>query len=201
MRQSEAMSRSQLGGCRHVRRGVFALLIALGACSSSDDAGLATAAPAPGSLEGGEVAEMPDLGAAPGGSATNEGTAGDPSLVTEAQDPNDIANVPPGPTPAAAPPVPSSGCGQPLRVSSGEQSIDVDGVPRTYLLDIPAGYDGTTPLPLVFAFHGATTSGELFRSAVLRQPPLRHGRTGHRRPSGRAGLPQRLERNGRRSVL
>jgi poly(3-hydroxybutyrate) depolymerase len=32
-------------------------------------------------------------------------------------------------------------------------------------LDLPAAYDGATPHPLVFAFHGATTSGAFFRSA------------------------------------
>jgi poly(3-hydroxybutyrate) depolymerase len=62
-------------------------------------------------------------------------------------------------TPAASP-----GCGQASPLSSGEQSIEVGGVTRTYVLDVPAGYDGTAPQPLVFAFHGATTSGEFFRS-------------------------------------
>jgi poly(3-hydroxybutyrate) depolymerase len=161
VRQSEAMSRSKLGWCGHIRHGVSSLLIAFCACSSSDDDGLATAAPAPGSPE---VGETPGLGAEPDATTTDENAAGDPSMASEAQDPNTIANVEPGPLPAA-PPAPSSGCGQLTLLASGEQSLEVDGVLRTYLLDVPAGYDGTTPYPLVFAFHGATTSGEFFRSA------------------------------------
>jgi poly(3-hydroxybutyrate) depolymerase len=50
-------------------------------------------------------------------------------------------------------------------LASGNQSLEVGGVTRTYVLDIPRDYDGTTAYPIVFAFHGATTSGQFFRSA------------------------------------
>lgn len=37
-------------------------------------------------------------------------------------------------------------------------SVMVDGSPRTYILYIPANYSSTTPAPLVFNFHGYTSS-------------------------------------------
>jgi poly(3-hydroxybutyrate) depolymerase len=60
--------------------------------------------------------------------------------------------------------VPSNGCGQAAALASGDQSLEVAGVTRTYVLDIPEAYTGSTPYPIVFAFHGATTSGQFFRS-------------------------------------
>jgi polyhydroxybutyrate depolymerase len=39
-------------------------------------------------------------------------------------------------------------------------SIEVDGRTRTYFVHTPPGYDGKTPLPLVFVLHGATQSAE-----------------------------------------
>jgi len=124
-------------------------------------------------------------GAAPGtdqgseSATSNEGaSAAEPPSsaggAPEALDPGAIDNVPgagQGGSAAAAgegtraAPVPSSGCGSLAPLASGEQALEVDGVARSYVLDIPAGYDGDEPLPLVFAFHGATTSGALFRSA------------------------------------
>jgi polyhydroxybutyrate depolymerase len=67
---------------------------------------------------------------------------------------------------AEAPPAPerSSGCGQPAP-ANGEQTLTIDGVERTFLLDLPDGYDPNVALPLVFGFHGATTSAMSFRSA------------------------------------
>jgi polyhydroxybutyrate depolymerase len=144
------------------RGSAVALVLCASACSSEPSA----AAPdptgsAPVEGAGGERVATPDgLSSTPGA----EGTPGGPSTVGEAQDPNRIGNVAPEPAgPDAAAPEPSAGCGQLALVSSGASSIDVDGVTRTYILDVPSGYDGTTPLPLVFAFHGATTSGEFFR--------------------------------------
>ena len=39
------------------------------------------------------------------------------------------------------------------------------GVERTYLVDLPSSYDPATAYPIVFGFHGASTSGETFRSS------------------------------------
>jgi polyhydroxybutyrate depolymerase len=153
------------------RWSALGLLAAACACSSSRDESGPTPTREAGA--GGELAEVPASGGA-GVAAANpsesdtDGESMAPASVQEAQDPNALGNVVPEPVPGGAsvgPPQPSSGCAQPTRVGSGAQGLDVDGVARTYRLDLPAGYDGTTPYPLVFAFHGATTSGELFRSA------------------------------------
>ncbi len=148
-------------------RRLLPLWLVLGACASNEGDAANTGSPVPGSLEGGAadevVVEAPSTGGAPGAAGDDANT--DPSLVGEGQDPDAIANVEPELDPAAAPPAPSTGCGAQRLLASGEQSIEVDGVTRTYVLDVPAAYDGTAPFPLVFAFHGATTSGELFRSA------------------------------------
>jgi polyhydroxybutyrate depolymerase len=146
--------------------------VSCAAACSSDSGGAAPegSAPVEGGAGGEATATPDDPATAPGAESTPGGATTD----GEAQDPN-IGNVMPEPvdadpaSPAAdassplAEPEPSVGCGQLALVSSGASSIEVDGVTRTYILDVPSGYDGTTPLPLVFAFHGATTSGEFFR--------------------------------------
>jgi poly(3-hydroxybutyrate) depolymerase len=60
---------------------------------------------------------------------------------------------------------PSAGCAREPRLSSGEQSIEVDGVTRTFIVDLPSGYDESTPYPLLFGFHGRGFSAAEFRSA------------------------------------
>lgn len=96
--------------------------------------------------------------------ADQEGSAG---TSTEVLDPTAIGNVEPGSDSSGAEPAPaaSGGCGQSSMLASGNQSLEVGGVMRTYVLDIPPDYDGATAYPIVFAFHGATTSGQFFRSA------------------------------------
>jgi poly(3-hydroxybutyrate) depolymerase len=44
------------------------------------------------------------------------------------------------------------------------QTITVAGNARTYVLSVPTGYTGTTPLALVFVWHGANLSGSMARS-------------------------------------
>jgi len=173
------VSHLSLGPASRGSSGAVALLVSLAACSSGSDAD--TGEPAgPATVEGGAGGERPATSQTPSsapGAESTPGAATNPE-GEEAQDPSLIGNIVPDPSMpgaavpgagpdgsgAAAPPEPSAGCGQLALVSSGEQAIDVDGVQRTYILDVPSGYDGTTALPLVFAFHGATTSGDLFRS-------------------------------------
>lgn len=51
------------------------------------------------------------------------------------------------------------GCGGPGGgLPSTEMSISSGGANRTYRLQVPAGYDGKTPVPLVLNFHGYTQS-------------------------------------------
>src|SRR4051812_2917958 len=61
-------------------------------------------------------------------------------------------------------PTRSPGCGL-SALTNGAQTLSVGGVDRTFLLDLPRGYDPDLAYPLVFGFHGATTSAARFRSA------------------------------------
>jgi polyhydroxybutyrate depolymerase len=153
---SRGVSRAALWG--------LALVITT-ACSSEPE-------PSPG-----PSAVAPGAGGVAAPSAPAEPAAADTTSLEEAQDPSRIGNVQPAPDKPAAvfPGVPSAGCGQAAALESGAQVLAVDGEMRTFLLDLPAAYDGTTPLPLVFAFHGATTSGELFRSRFYGDLPSAMG--------------------------
>jgi poly(3-hydroxybutyrate) depolymerase len=59
-----------------------------------------------------------------------------------------------------ADPKPSKGCSAPPMTApmSGMASLDVGGTSRDYIIRIPAGYDGKSPMRIVFAFHGASGS-------------------------------------------
>lgn len=46
----------------------------------------------------------------------------------------------------------------PVRTGTLPASLDFGGRIRTYLIHVPPGYDGKTPVPLVFVLHGATQS-------------------------------------------
>jgi poly(3-hydroxybutyrate) depolymerase len=70
----------------------------------------------------------------------------------------------PGTGADAEPATPSSGCGSAATVASGENTITVNELDRTFLVDLPGRYDAARPYPLVFAFHGATTSAAFFRN-------------------------------------
>jgi polyhydroxybutyrate depolymerase len=59
----------------------------------------------------------------------------------------------------------SAGCGRAPALESGAQSVDVDGLTRTFILDRPSDYDPDMAYPLLFGFHGRGFSGAEFRSA------------------------------------
>ena len=63
--------------------------------------------------------------------------------------------------PASNPKPVQGGVSRQNSVTPGDsrQSIQWGGLERTFLLHIPTGYDGSTPLPLVFVLHGAGGSG------------------------------------------
>lgn len=46
--------------------------------------------------------------------------------------------------------------------ANGTLDINVKGTARQYVLELPTSYDGTTPVPVLFAFHGSGTSGQEF---------------------------------------
>jgi len=53
-------------------------------------------------------------------------------------------------------PMPSSGCGASEWPADGTITLDVEGTQRTYIVELPAGYQPNTPHKLVFAWHGFT---------------------------------------------
>ncbi len=57
-------------------------------------------------------------------------------------------------------PVPSAGCGAGTVPPAGvtDERLTSGGDERRYLLTLPEGYDGTTPLPVVFALHSLTVN-------------------------------------------
>lgn len=59
--------------------------------------------------------------------------------------------------PLSRPAIPSTGCGT-SEVGTGQLlgGMTVEGVHRSWLLDVPPAHDGSTPLPLVIQLHGAT---------------------------------------------
>lgn len=60
-------------------------------------------------------------------------------------------------------PVLSAGCGQATAYTPGQtspQSLTIDGRSRTWRVRLPAGYDASTPAPVLFVLHGGFGSGE-----------------------------------------
>lgn len=51
----------------------------------------------------------------------------------------------------------------PLTPGSHKREFDVGGRHRSYLLHVPAGFDGHGPVPAVLAFHGATSHARLMQ--------------------------------------
>ncbi|MFO0729268.1 MAG: hypothetical protein U1E65_36145 [Myxococcota bacterium] len=62
--------------------------------------------------------------------------------------------------------LPSSGCGTSRAGGVQNLSINVAGTNRTYILNVPTNYSGSTPLALAFGFHGQGWQASQFRSAV-----------------------------------
>ena len=52
----------------------------------------------------------------------------------------------------------SAGCGNAATSGSSTRHVTVDGVQRDYLLSIPSDYRAAKPAPLLFDFHGFTSS-------------------------------------------
>lgn len=57
---------------------------------------------------------------------------------------------------------PSSGCGK-AAPATPPVTVDVSGVQRRFLIDVPRDYDSRTPARLIFAFHGRTNSNAQVR--------------------------------------
>lgn len=71
-----------------------------------------------------------------------------------------LANRPDAQAAAGVPPRPSAGCSATATETGRElhRTIDVDGVSRAYILDVPERIPPKTAVPLLFDFHGFTHS-------------------------------------------
>lgn len=65
-----------------------------------------------------------------------------------------------------APPINSGGCGTSATPGAAMRTLDVNGVPRSYLLVVPASYDPTRAYPVVFGWHGLTWQAAAFRPSI-----------------------------------
>ena len=54
----------------------------------------------------------------------------------------------------------SPGCGMPESPGTSNETIDVNGTARSFVLVVPRSVDGMTPVPLIFGFHGFNGTGE-----------------------------------------
>jgi poly(3-hydroxybutyrate) depolymerase len=65
-------------------------------------------------------------------------------------------------------PDPSPGCGAitlPCTPSGSPCTLNVNGTQRTYYVELPSGYSGTTPLPVVFQFHSSFENAAMITTA------------------------------------
>jgi polyhydroxybutyrate depolymerase len=87
----------------------------------------------------------------PMGSNTNPCTPSAPCLRIEAVH----ADYGAEPTPSSSPPpAGSTGCGQPQPAGRFTRSLTVGRQQRSYVIEVPAGLDPHTPVPVLMAFHG-----------------------------------------------
>src|SRR5262245_57012934 len=52
---------------------------------------------------------------------------------------------------------------EPLKAGDHERTLQSDGRERSYLVHLPASYDGREPMPVVLALHGAWTNGRIMQ--------------------------------------
>jgi polyhydroxybutyrate depolymerase len=113
-----------------------------------------TSSPAPASTSTSENPVSPDLTLNPDGTGASGASAADGGSSEPAA--TDPEGAPPGDP--SAPPQPSVMCG------SGGASLSFD-LPNT-LFSVPDSYDGSTPLPVVIAFHAAGNENTQLRGIL-----------------------------------
>ena len=125
----------------------LAMGVACAAPSSNGEADSDSSSSGAGSSEG------PGSTSAP---ATTSGAMTDASETTA-----DLSSSGGGSSTGDVPdPVPSAGCGLPPPDMPGEP-IDVDGQERTFVLHLPNEYDPNRAYPLIFAWHGLASTGQV----------------------------------------
>jgi polyhydroxybutyrate depolymerase len=113
--------------------------------------------------------------AATGGSGPSEGTGGTtpdaatstegpPAVTPDAQAGGDTQTVDPGPGPAGS--MASAACAGTavMPAPAGNITIMDRGKSRTFIIRMPASYDGKKPFPILVAFHGAGGGAASFES-------------------------------------
>lgn len=110
----------------------LAAAVLVGACGSGDD--------------GAGPSEAEATTVAPAASTTMPAPAAETTTV-----------VPPPDSPSAG--TPSAGCGTPAMPGTSDETLDVDGTTRSYVLTVPPTYAPDQPAPLVFDFHGLGADG------------------------------------------
>ncbi len=110
--------------------------------------------PSGGNASGGNGAASGGGSGSPGsgGSAGESGGSGGNASTPDASPSGDGGGLPPGPS-ANRPVKPSAGCGK-ANPATGARMITTGGKMGRFVVNVPAGYDPNTPLPLGFAFHG-----------------------------------------------
>jgi poly(3-hydroxybutyrate) depolymerase len=68
-----------------------------------------------------------------------------------------------GVIPLKNPPVKSAGCGKPTTITTGKKTITSTGQQRTYIIDVPAGYDMSKPYRLFYTSHWIGSTSEAVR--------------------------------------
>jgi polyhydroxybutyrate depolymerase len=69
----------------------------------------------------------------------------------------------------------TSGCGRAPAFESGVHELEVGGLTRTFIVDVPDDYSEDQPYPVVFGFHGRDFSAAEFRGAAYGNLPSAAG--------------------------
>ncbi len=122
-----------------------------GAADPAESERNATADAARGSTDAQASSGFADAGRRDAGLAAGRDSGHDGALADAMSSASDAGSIASDAGPSVGAPVkPSAGCGKGGRPANGQVVVAND-----HIYSFPAGYDGSTPLPAVFAFHAA----------------------------------------------
>ena len=119
------------------------------------DQGSSAAGGRGGSAGGTNGGSSGDDGGGSGGASEEGGASSGGSSGGDAGSGSDAGGIDAGP---------SAGCGQAPEFQSGTYELEVGGLTRTFIIDVPSDYSEDEPYPIVFGFHGRDFSAAEFRS-------------------------------------
>jgi polyhydroxybutyrate depolymerase len=131
-----------------------------GAGTTTGGAGATGAAGAPGMGAAGIGSGMAGASAAAGAGAGASGATGAAGGAGASGSAGVAGTAGAAGSTAMPPPAGSSGCSASDWPQSGTFTIDVAGTAREYIVELPDGYDPSTPHKLIFAWHGLGGSAE-----------------------------------------